>query len=147
MANETPANRMTKEQVDDFLQGSRHAIVSTIRKDGSSQLSPTWYLYEGGNIYIFVPVDSVKYRNLKRDPRISICIDGGHPDARAVMIYGDAEIVETYDDWREEIRFRYVRRYFDNDKDTRAFMAEAASWGPSAIVIVKPSKIVGVDSS
>lgn len=141
------AYHMTTEEIDSFLQGSRHAIVSTIRRDGSSQLSPVWYLHEDGVIYMFVPVASVKYRNLKRDPRIGICIDGGFPDFRAVMMYGIVELVENDDEWREQLRFRCFRRYHDTDDKTRAYLMETASSGSSALIICKPHKIVGIDSS
>jgi len=138
---------MTNGQIDEFLQGSRHAVVSTLRRDGTAQLSPVWYLYEGGLVYIFVPVDSVKHRNLRRDPRISLCIDGGFPDFRAVMIYGKAEIVEDVDDGFERLRFQCMRRYYDNDEETQAYLTELNASRPSAMIVVRPQKVVGIDSS
>ena len=137
--------QMTEAQVRDFLHAPRHAIVATNRGDGSIQLSPVWYLYEEGCLYIAVFVDSVKYRNLRRDPRISVCIDGGHPDARAVMLYGTVEIIDEDSAWREKKRWDIMRRYFDDDGEARSYMQETAEWGPAALIVVKPDKTIAAD--
>ncbi len=143
MAHAAPV--MTQARIEEFLQASRHAIVGTNRRDGPPQLSPVWYLYEERRIYISVLVASAKYRNLQRDPRISLCIDGGHPDARAVMIYGCAELIVADSPWREEIRRRIIGRYFDSDEEARRFREEARDWGPTALIVVTPQKTISQD--
>jgi PPOX class probable F420-dependent enzyme len=136
---------MTEAQIEEFLRAPRHAIVGTNRRDGPPQLSPVWYLYEEGRIYISVLVASAKYRNLQRDPRISLCIDGAHPDARAVMIYGSAELIVADSPWRDEIDWRITRRYFEGDEQARRFREEARDWGPTALIAVTPRKTISQD--
>ncbi len=143
MAAVTPA--MTQAQIEQFLEPPRHAIVGTNRRDGPPQLSPVWYLYEEGRFYISVLVTSAKVRNLRRDPRISLCVDAGHPDARAVMIYGGAELIEAESPWREELIWRITRRYYDSDEDARQFREQARDWGPTALIVVTPEKIISQD--
>ena len=143
MALEIPA--MTQAQIEEFLEASRHAIAGTNRRDGPPQLSPVWYLWEEGRIYIGVLVTTAKYRNLRRDPRISLCVDGGHPDARAVMIYGGAELIETESPWREDILWRINRRYHDSDEETRRYREMSRDWGQMALIVVTPEKIIGQD--
>ncbi len=143
MAQAAPV--MTQAGIEDFVQASRHAIVGTNRRDGPPQLSPVWYLYEEGRFYISVQVASAKYRNLQRDPRIGLCIDGGHPDARAVMIYGSAELIVADSPWREEIRWRIIRRYYDSDEEAHRFIEEARDWGPTALIVVTPQKTISQD--
>ncbi len=143
MAPVIPA--MTQAQVEEFLEAPRHAIVGTNRRDGPPQLSPVWYLYEDGRFYISVLVTSAKYRNLRRDPRISLCVDGGHPDARAVMIHGGAELIEAESPWRDEIIWRITRRYYESDEDARRFREEARDWGQTALIVVTPEKIISQD--
>ena len=143
MVLEIPA--MTQAQVEEFLRAPRHAIIGTNRRDGPPQLSPVWYLCEEGRIYISVLITSAKYRNLRRDPHISLCIDGGHPDARAVMIHGSAELIEAESPWREQLIWRICRRYLDSDEETRRFIEEAHEWGPTALIIVTPEKIISQD--
>ncbi|MFZ1753544.1 MAG: pyridoxamine 5'-phosphate oxidase family protein [Caldilineaceae bacterium] len=76
---------MNPPEIDSFLAEPRHAIVGTVARDGAPQLSPVWYIYEDGRFYIGITSDTAKYRNLRRDQRISLCIDGGRADVRTVM--------------------------------------------------------------
>lgn len=140
-----PPSTMTQAQIEEFHQAPRNAIVGTNRRDGAPQLSPVWYLYEDGRIYIGVRRTSAKFRNLQRDPRISLCIDGGHPDSRAVMIYGSAELIEADSPWREQMHWRITRRYYDSDEEARRFREEASAWGPSALIVVTPEKTISQD--
>lgn len=108
---------MSEERLAAWLSEPRNAVVATIRKNGATHQSPVWYLYEDGVFNIPVLVNSVKYRNLERDPRISICMDGGYPDLSAVTVTGTAEIVRGR---RERDMYeRICRRYYDNDEDNR----------------------------
>ena len=139
----TPA--MTPAQVEAFLEAPRHAIVGTNRRDGPPQLSPVWYLYEDGRYYIGVLAATAKVRNLRRDPRISLCVDGGHPDARAVMIHGGAELIEAESPWREQVIWRIIRRYHDSDEDARQYQETSRDWGPTVLIVVTPEKIISQD--
>ncbi len=143
MAPVMPA--MTQAQVEEFLAASRHAIVGTNRRDGPPQLSPVWYLYEEGRIYIGILAATAKYRNLRRDPRISLCVDGGHPDARAVMIYGSAELIEAESPWREQVIWRITRRYHDGDEETRRYQEMSRDRGRTVLIVVTPEKIISQD--
>jgi PPOX class probable F420-dependent enzyme len=139
------AFHMTPEQIDAFIAAPRHAVVAAVRRDGSPQLSPIWYLREKDRIYFSILVDSAKYRQLRRDPRIALCIDGGHPDARFVTVYGRAEILEDESPWREDLEWRIVRRYHDTEEQARRYQQETAGDGPGALVAVTPERVVGRD--
>jgi nitroimidazol reductase NimA-like FMN-containing flavoprotein (pyridoxamine 5'-phosphate oxidase superfamily) len=76
--------QMNSSQIQAFLDAPRHAIAAALRPDGAPQLSPIWFLYENERLYFSILLSSAKYRQLRRDPRIALCIDAGHPDARAV---------------------------------------------------------------
>ncbi len=104
-----------------------------------------WYLYEDNCIYFVVLADSVKCRNIGRDPRVGICVDGGHPDYRSVLIYGEAEILPRDDEFFSDKKFRIFRRYFDSDDAARAYVEETDAVGENALIVVHPSRIVGVD--
>jgi PPOX class probable F420-dependent enzyme len=136
---------MTEEQIDEFLQAPRNAVLATNRIDGPPQISAVWYLYEGGKIHISIGADSAKYYSLKRDPRVSICVDGGHRDARAVTIYGTAELVEDDSAWRNDMLFRITRRYMDSDEQALDLNVEAASGAVEVLVILTPTKIFARD--
>ena len=64
-------NRMTSAQVQAFLDAPRHAIAAVLRPGGAPQLSPIWFLYEDKRLYFSIGLDSAKYRQLSRDPRLN----------------------------------------------------------------------------
>lgn len=135
---------MTPSQIETFLEAPRHAILATNRRDGPPQLSPVWYVFQEGLFYISIGLGTAKHRNLQRDPRVSLCVDGGHPDARAVMIYGAAELVKGDHPLRQEMRWRIIRHYHESEEAARRYANEVEAL-PSVLVIVTPQKIISQD--
>ena len=136
---------MSQAHIEDFLQVPRFAIVGTNRVNGAPQLTPVWYLYENGRIYVSMSVNSAKYRNLRRDPRIGICISGVHPDARAVMIYGTVDLFPENSAWYEDVHWRLTRRYHDSDEEAQAFIDSLPTEQESAMAVVTPDKVIAED--
>jgi PPOX class probable F420-dependent enzyme len=136
---------MSQAQIEEFLQAPRFAIVGTNRVNGPPQLTPVWYLYENSRIYVTMFMKSAKFRNLRRDPHIGICIAGENPDARAVMIYGTAKLIQEDNAWVNEIRWRLVRRYHDGDEQAQSFMDSEAMAGERALAVVTPDKVIAQD--
>jgi len=137
--------QMSPDQIESFLAEPRHAVVGVVRSDGAPQLSPIWFLYEDGLVYFSIFVDSAKYRQLERDPRISICVDAGHPDARAVMIQGTAELAPDTSASYADLTWKINRRYHESDDAARRYLEQTNAQGPGALVIVSPERIIGRD--
>jgi PPOX class probable F420-dependent enzyme len=135
---------MSQAEIEQFLQEPRHAIAGTNPVNGPPQLSPVWYLYEAGRLYISLLTRTAKYHNLQRDPRISLCIDGGHPDARAVMIYGQVELVAWGEPLEREMWWRIIRHYHDSEAAAHQY-ADSVREMPSALAVVTPEKIISQD--
>lgn len=96
------------EDREAFLRAMPHAIVGTHRRDSGPNMSPLWYLWTGGEFWISTLTWTAKVKNLRRDPRMSVCIDdpvGGE----YVTAYGRAEIVE--DDTVRERTIEVIRKY------------------------------------
>ena len=138
-------SRMTSTQIEEFLRAPRIAVVGTNASARGPQLTPVWYLYENSRIYLSISENSAKYRNLIRDPRISICIPGVHPDARAVMIYGNAVLAQRNSAEHDDINWRLTRRYYDSDEEAQAFLNSAPAGDKTAVVIVAPNKMLAED--
>jgi len=136
---------MSQAHIENFLKVPRFAIVGTNRVNGAPQLTPVWYLYENGRIYVSMSVNSAKYRNLRRDPRICICISGVHPDARAVMIYGTVDLVPEDTAWCEDVLWRLTCRYHDSDEEAQAFIDSFPSEQERAMAVVTPDKVIAED--
>ena len=79
----------------DYIQTQHHAVLSTLKADGTPQLSPvTVGIDNDGHVIISTRQAAYKVRHIRRDPRVWLC---GFPDAffgRWVQIEGTAEIVE-----------------------------------------------------
>ena len=135
---------MTPKQLNSFLQAPRHAIVGTNRPDGPPQLSPVWYLYDDGLVYISILTDTAKYRHLQRDRRIGICIDGCHPDARAVMIYGTVSFLVKGHETEARMRRRIIRHYHETEAEAQAYAERSKDWD-FVLLVVTPEKIISQD--
>jgi PPOX class probable F420-dependent enzyme len=81
-----------------FLQEKRFAVLATINPDSTPQLSAMWYELDGDEILMNTKVGRVKDRNLRRDPRISICIEDGYSYLTligTVQLIGDQETAQA----------------------------------------------------
>lgn len=132
---------MSKSEVDSFLEQPLHAIVGTIGRDGAPQLSPVWYIYEEGRFYIGITSNTAKYRNLRRDPRISLCIDGGREDVRTVIVTGTVELYEKAHPLQASMRWRLISHYIADVEDARRYAESSKDWD-AALVVVTPDKLI-----
>jgi PPOX class probable F420-dependent enzyme len=137
---------MTQAEIEAFLEAPRHAIVATNRANGAPQLSVVWYIYEGETLYFSTAKGTAKYRNLLRDPRVSVCIDAGRSDVnnvdeRSVVFYGTAQVIdeEDIDDAQMELCWKIYRRYYETDEIARASLVDTPDL---VLVIVEVEKIL-----
>jgi PPOX class probable F420-dependent enzyme len=82
----------------EFLRVHHRAVLATSRADGRPQLSPvTATVDDEGRVLISTREAAIKTRNLRRDPRASLCVlnDGFFGDW--VQAEGTAEIVPLPD--------------------------------------------------
>jgi PPOX class probable F420-dependent enzyme len=79
----------------DFLRRCRNAIVATNRAGAGAQLTPNWYLWDGERFLICTAAGTSKIRNLRRDARMSLCIDDVASNGEFyVTAYGTAEFID-----------------------------------------------------
>ncbi len=135
---------LTSTEIAAFLVEPRHAVLGTNTRNGPPQLSPVWYLFEEGKFYISITTGTAKYRNLRRAPRLSLCIDGGHPDYRTVTVYGVAEFLSVDAPNLADIRWRIIRRYYTDEATARQY-AESTSNQPNVLLVVTPARTLSQD--
>ena len=113
---DSPQHTLTETQ-ETFLRERPHAIVATLMADGRPQLTPNWFLWDGERFWVSTLDWTVKVKNAKRDPRVTLCIDG--PDRRTnyVQVFGTAEVVEG--DVRERT-LDLIRKYEPVEADAIA---------------------------
>ncbi len=101
-----------------------HAVLATLRRDGTPQLSPVLTAVDDdGRILVSTRQGAYKVRNLRRDPRLWLCVLPDGFFGRWVQLAGTAEIVELPD--AMELLVDYYRRVsgeHDDWDDYRAAM-------------------------
>ena len=112
----TQAPTLTEAQ-QTFLRERPHAIVATIMADGRPQLTPNWFLWDGERFWVSTLEWTVKVKNARRDPRITLCIDGPGRRTNYVQVFGVAEVVEG--DVREST-LALIRKYEPVEADAQA---------------------------
>jgi len=77
----------------DFIGTHHQAVMVTYRADGSPQLSPVACGVDGSEVVVSTRETAMKTHNLRRDPRVSLCVmsDGFYGDW--IQVDGTAEIV------------------------------------------------------
>lgn len=140
-----PFKTMDEMAITRFLAEPRHAVVATCRASGIPLLSPVWFLHERGRLCFGIGTDSVKHRCLARDPRVAVCVDAAHPDARSITVYGTATLGEPDAPGDQPLLGRIARRYLANDAEVQLYLAKARAAGPMTLVMVTPQNIVARD--
>jgi PPOX class probable F420-dependent enzyme len=77
----------------EFAGGNHRAVLATRRRDGSPQLSPVACAAKDGRIVVSSRETAIKVKNLRRDPRASLCIMNNGFYGAWVQVDGPAEIV------------------------------------------------------
>ena len=99
---------MLSDWAKEFLREDRVGVVSTLNNDGSSHLTTMWYLLaDDGTLILSTPGRNQKVKNLRRDPRIALCVGD---EARSVSLYGRVSISDDQALIRQDIE-HLVERY------------------------------------
>jgi len=85
---------MNPGQAADFLRAHHRAVLATSRADGRPQLSPVLCVADDeGRVLISTRETALKTRNLRRDPRASLCVFTDSFFGEWVQAEGDAEVI------------------------------------------------------
>ena len=85
---------MTPDEARAFLADNHSAVLATFRRDGRPQLSPVAAgLDDAGRVVISTRETAMKVKNLRRDPRISLCVLNPRFYGEWAQVEGTAEIV------------------------------------------------------
>jgi PPOX class probable F420-dependent enzyme len=132
--------KMTPAEYRSFLlDRARTAKLATVRTDGRPHVAPIWFDLDGDTLVFTTFHKSVKAANLRRDPRVCLCVDDEAPPFSFVQIEGTAMISEDLDDLRYWAT-RIAGRYMGPDQ-ADAFGRRNAVPG-ELLVRVTPTKIV-----
>jgi PPOX class probable F420-dependent enzyme len=122
------------------LLKERHCgVLSTLNKDGSSQLTTMWYfLDENGSITMSTMTNIQKTKNLRRDPRIAICVQDDM--YRSVTLSGTVEVSDDPADLQRVIP-HLINRYIEDEEARKQYLTTFQ--GQTRVVLqLKPEKVL-----
>jgi len=106
------AQQMTDEEYRSLmLDRAKTAILATVRADGRPHVAPIWFDLDGDILVFITGENTVKGRNMRRDPRVSLCIDEEELPFHFVAIEGTSELAAGDPDllyWATRIGGRYM---------------------------------------
>ncbi len=102
---------LTVEQRSFLLEQVRTGKLATVRKDGRPHVVPVWFDLDGDVLVFTTWETSVKATNIRRDPRVCICVDDETPPFAYIQIEGTATLSDDIDAllfWATRIGGRYM---------------------------------------
>ena len=102
------------EKYQDLLNKKAFAQLATIMPDGTPQVSPVWFEYDGKNIVINSAKGRVKDRNMRRDPRVGLDIQDPDNPYRHVSIRG--RVVQITEDGADAHIDKLTKKYINQDR-------------------------------
>jgi PPOX class probable F420-dependent enzyme len=82
--------QLTEEQRHFLLDENKTGKLATVRTDGRPHIVPVWFHLDGDEIVFNTGEKTVKAANMRRDPRISLCVDDERPPFSYIQIEGEA---------------------------------------------------------
>ena len=115
-------DRLISDEVRAFLEQPRFAVMATINKSGTPQLTVMWYALapDTDTIILNATRGLLKERNLRRDPRLSLSVEDGQ---RFVTLSGRAELIEDRAQQEREVNLLIAPRYIGQRLGARRWEA------------------------
>jgi len=124
----------------DFLKSQKIIRLATIDAFGNPHIIPVWYMYINNKFYVGTNTKTIKAKNIKKNPKVSFCIDIGikSPNIFGVMGIGRAKLI------MKATRVKYfaekiLLRYFKNldNKSAQKLLSQT-----DCIIEIIPKKII-----
>lgn len=131
---------MSPAEVTEFLRtGTRTGKLATVCDDGRPHVVPVWFELDDDVIVFTTWHETLKAKNMRRDPRVSLCVDDQAPPFAFVHILGTAEL---RDDMAELARWarRIAARYMGPDQAET--FGQRNSLAGELVVRVTPTKVI-----
>jgi PPOX class probable F420-dependent enzyme len=105
--------RMDEAEIRAFLTfGTRTGKLAVTRLDGSPMVVPIWFAVDDDDTLLFTTwKDSIKAKSMRRDGRVSLCVDEDAPPFAYARVDGVATISDDLDllrTWATRIGGRYM---------------------------------------
>jgi PPOX class probable F420-dependent enzyme len=101
---------LLSDTVRAFLEQPHFGVMATINRSGTPQLTVMWYALHPQQDVVVMNTSRglLKERNLRRDARISLCVEDG---MRYVTLEGRAELIDDRTQQEHEVNELIAPRY------------------------------------
>jgi PPOX class probable F420-dependent enzyme len=117
---------MDLDKARDVIRDQHHAILATMRRDGTPQMSPVAAAVDDdGRVIVSSREAAIKTKNVRRDPRAWLCVIPDGFFGRWVQVEGSVEVVSLPEAMDGLVDYyRSVAGEHDNWDDYRAAMQQ-----------------------
>lgn len=102
------------EQYKNLFSKVAFAHLATLMPDGSPQVTPVWFDYDGSHIRVNSAKGRVKDKNMRRDKRVALAVQDPDNAYRYLAVQG--EITEITEDGADAHIDSLAKRYLGKDK-------------------------------
>jgi len=95
----------------ELLQKPVIVRMAVVDQNGYPHVVPVWFVLDGDTVVFTTGENTRKGRDLRRDPRVALCVDDETPPFAFVLMEGTAELVRNAPDlldWATRIAHRYM---------------------------------------
>ncbi|HEX9712015.1 MAG TPA: pyridoxamine 5'-phosphate oxidase family protein [Actinomycetota bacterium] len=105
--------RLTPAELDELLGSNRTLRAGTVSPDGWPHVSPLWFCWHAGAIWVTSLRRSRRARDVTAGSPVALCVDDGHDYAelRGTVLYGRFEEAEGQPDL-PEARRAFAAKYW-----------------------------------
>jgi PPOX class probable F420-dependent enzyme len=133
--SEQSKGKLTDTRIRELFEGKNFAFLSSLMKDGSPHVTPTWVDIENGNILVNTAIGRIKHRNISRDPRVALSVIDQNNQYEMVTLRGKVTEQITGEAAEKHID-KLSKKYIGVDKYPRRSKGEQR-----VILKIKPEKI------
>lgn len=80
------------KRVERRLKEETMIWLTTVRRDGTPQPSPVWFLWDDETVLIYSRPNQQKLRNIERSPNVSLNFDGDGRGGNIIVLSGSAQV-------------------------------------------------------
>jgi PPOX class probable F420-dependent enzyme len=136
---------MTKAEIDAFLSQPLVARIATVRKNGTPQVVPMWFLWEHGVMYMSTRTWAAKVKHIRQNRHVAVAIDVMEAPLKnkAVLLDGTAEIVTS---GVKEMTTAIYQKYMGADA-AKSPRAQENITTPRVLIKITPTTVHSMDTT
>ena len=101
------------DNFSDLLQKKTFAQLATIMRDGSPQVTPVWWEYDGTHVVVNSAKGRTKDLNMRRNPNVAVCVQDPENPYRHLSMQG--KVVEITENGADAHIDKLAKKYIGKD--------------------------------